>query len=146
MPDFKDFEITTTAKTREITATAFNSTSAVKVIEDLMKKVQASPEPQPGRSYFADYLYPSVRLPQSYLTPAWYRPATMLQLPVIENVIFNPPATIVFWGDDTKTIVKCQPGDTFSRETGLAMAIVKKAYRNKGNFNDVFRKWVPRDE
>lgn len=146
MPDFKDFEITTTTKTREIAATAFSSTSATKVIEDLMKKVQAPPEPQPDRSYFADYLYPSIRLPQSYLTQAWYRPATMLQLPVIENVIFNPPATIVFWGDDTKTIVKCQPGDTFSRETGLAMAIVKKAYHNKGNFNDVFRKWVLRDE
>ena len=65
---------------------------------------------------------------------------------VIENVIFNPPATIVFWGDDSKTVVKCQPNDTFSRETGLAMAIAKKVYGNKGNYNNVFRKWVPKDE
>lgn len=65
---------------------------------------------------------------------------------VIENVIFNDPATIVFWLDGSKTVVKCQPGDTFSKELGLAMAICKKVYGNKGNYNDVFKKWVPQDE
>lgn len=66
--------------------------------------------------------------------------------PQIKNVIFNDPATIVFWRDGTKTIVKCQPGDTFSKELGLAMAICKKVYGNKGNYNDVFKKWVPQHE
>lgn len=66
--------------------------------------------------------------------------------PQIENVIFNDPATIVFWLDGSKTVVKCQPGDTFSKELGLAMAICKKVYGNKGNYNDVFKKWVPQDE
>ena len=28
--------------------------------------------------------------------------------PEIKNVIFNDPATIVFWTDGTKTVVKCQ--------------------------------------
>lgn len=65
---------------------------------------------------------------------------------MIENVIFNDPATIVFWLDGSKTVVKCQPGDTFSKELGLAMAICKKVYGNKGNYNDVFKKWVPQDE
>ena len=60
----------------------------------------------------------------------------------IEKVIFNEPATIVYWQDGTKTVVKCQEGDTFSKETGLAMAIAKKALGNEGNFNDIFRKWV----
>lgn len=60
----------------------------------------------------------------------------------IEKVIFNEPATIVYWQDGTKTVVKCQNGDTFSKETGLAMAIAKKALGNEGNFNDIFRKWV----
>lgn len=65
-------------------------------------------------------------------------------LPEIKDVIFNDPATIVFWEDGTKTIVKCQKGtgDTYSKETGLAMAIAKKAYGNRGNFNDVFNKWL----
>lgn len=65
-------------------------------------------------------------------------------MPEIKDVIFNDPATIVFWSDGSKTIVKCQKqnGDVFSKETGLAMAIAKKAYGNKGNFNDVFAKWL----
>lgn len=64
----------------------------------------------------------------------------------IVNVIFNKPATIVIWGDGTKTVVKCQPGDVYSKETGLALCIAKKALGNKGNFNDVFHKWIPEDE
>ena len=32
-----------------------------------------------------------------------------------------------FWTDGTKTIVKChQPGDTFNKETGIAMAFMKR--------------------
>ena len=60
----------------------------------------------------------------------------------IKNVIFAPPATIVFWNDGTKTVVKCQEGDEFSKEIGLAMAICKKHYGNKGNYNKVFDKWI----
>lgn len=65
-------------------------------------------------------------------------------MPEIKDVIFNDPATIVFWKDGTKTVVKCQKetGDVYSKETGLAMAMAKKAYGNKGNFNNVFTKWL----
>lgn len=61
----------------------------------------------------------------------------------IKKVIFNNPATIVIWSDNTKTVVKCQPGDTYSEELGLAMCISKKYLGNKGNFNEVFKKWLP---
>ena len=64
----------------------------------------------------------------------------------IKTVIFNDPATVVIWKDGTKTVVKCQPGDTYSKETGLALCIAKKFLGNKGNFNDVFKKWIPEDE
>ena len=65
-------------------------------------------------------------------------------VPEIKKVIFNDPATIVMWDDGSKTIVKCQKetGDVYSKETGLAMAIAKKALGNKGNFNEVFSKWL----
>ncbi len=59
-----------------------------------------------------------------------------------KEVIYNDPATIVFWEDGTKTVVKCQPGDTFSKELGLAMALAKKVYGNKGSYNDLFKKWA----
>lgn len=64
----------------------------------------------------------------------------------IEKVIFNRPATIVIWADGTKTVVKCQEGDIFDREKGLAMAISKHAFGNKGDYYDVFKKYVPNQE
>lgn len=48
----------------------------------------------------------------------------------IKKVIFNKPATIVFWDDNTKTVVKASKSDGFSAETGLAMAITKKICNN----------------
>ena len=69
-----------------------------------------------------------------------------LRIPEIKNVIFNDPATIVFWEDGTKTVVKCQDGDEFDPEKGLAMAIVKKAYGNKSNYCNKMKKWLPKEE
>ena len=60
----------------------------------------------------------------------------------IKQVIFNNPATIVIWDDGSKTVVKCQQGDTYSEELGLAMCIAKKYLGNKGNFNEVFKTWI----
>lgn len=64
----------------------------------------------------------------------------------IERVIFSKPATIVFWKDGSKTVVKCQDGDAFSEEMGLAMAICKKVFGNKGNYYNEFKKWLPEEE
>lgn len=64
-------------------------------------------------------------------------------IPAIKKVIFNNPATIVFWNDGTKTTVKCSERDEYSEEVGLAMCISKKALGNKGNFNEVFKKHIP---
>lgn len=61
----------------------------------------------------------------------------------IDRVIFNNPATVVIWKDGTKTVVKCQENDEYSEEIGLAMCIAKKALGNKGNYNEVFKKWIP---
>lgn len=60
---------------------------------------------------------------------------------VIEKVIFNDPATIVIWKDKTKTVVKCE-NEAFDPEKGLAMAIAKKAFGNKGNYFNEFKKWI----
>lgn len=57
-------------------------------------------------------------------------------IPEVKKVIFNDPATIVYWKDGTKTVVKCQHGDNFDSEKGFAMAFLKKCWGNKGNFND----------
>ena len=63
-------------------------------------------------------------------------------LPKIKKVIFNDPATIVLWLDGTKTVVKCQEGDEYSKEKGLALCFAKRALGNKSNFNNEFKRWI----
>lgn len=71
-------------------------------------------------------------------------PSRQKALHRIKNVIFNDPATIVFWNDGAKTVVRCGEDDTFDPEKGLAMAISKYFFDNAGYFNDIFRKWIPK--
>lgn len=66
--------------------------------------------------------------------------------PKIKKVIFNEPATIVLWNDDTKTVVKCSDKDIYNKETGLAMCICKKLYGNDNMFHKVFNEWIPNKE
>lgn len=73
-------------------------------------------------------------------------PTDRNRLPYIKQVIFHDSATIVYWTDGTRTVVKCQDGDVYDPEKGLAMAICKKALGNKGNYCNVFKKWLPEEE
>lgn len=68
---------------------------------------------------------------------------TLAHMLEIEKVIYNDPATIVIWRNGGKTIVKCQPGDIYDPEKGLALCIMKRALGNAGNYNNIFRKWLP---
>lgn len=104
--------------------------------------------------------------PQGYseLTVATIKRTSSARQYGIERVVFNNPATVVFWDDGTKTVVYCQDNvkmvkkivdgkeveiakpqkaETYSEETGLAMAILKKHYGNAGGYNNIFRKYIP---
>ena len=64
---------------------------------------------------------------------------------LIKDVIFNNPATIVYWVDGTKTVVKAH-NEKFDPEKGLAMAICKRflgSNKSGSNFNNIFKKWLP---
>ena len=49
-------------------------------------------------------------------------------IPGIDRILFNDPATIVFWEDGTKTVVKCMTGEKFERYAGFAAAVMKKMF------------------
>ncbi len=66
---------------------------------------------------------------------------TTFYMPKIKKVIFNDPATIIIWSDNTKTVVKVE-NEAFDKEKGLAIAISKKALGNKGNYYEEFKKWI----
>ena len=44
----------------------------------------------------------------------------------IKEVIFNNPATIVFWSDGTKTTSVCDNEDTYDTEKGVLLCVLKK--------------------
>ena len=60
----------------------------------------------------------------------------------IKRVIFNDPATIVFWKDGTKTVAKCCENDTYNKEVGLMACIIKYLTGNNGRWNEIMKRWV----
>lgn len=68
--------------------------------------------------------------------------APVIHAASIKNVIFNPPATVVYWSDGTKTVVKCSTNDKFDTEKGLAMAIAKRCANNSGSYYKEIQKWI----
>lgn len=60
----------------------------------------------------------------------------------IKDVIFAPPATIVYWSDGSKTVVKCSEKDVFDPEKGLAMAVAKRCGGNNGSYYKEIRNWA----
>ena len=90
----------------------------------------------------ADYMYIDEVLGYA---ASHYRSFIRWCVPNIKDVIFNNPATIVIWEDGEKTVVKCQEGDIYDPEKGLAMAITKRALGNKGNYCEELKKWLPED-
>ena len=55
------------------------------------------------------------------------------------KVIYNPPATIAFWADGSKTVVKCDKDDVYDPKYGLALCYMKKALGSSRAFNDALR-------
>jgi hypothetical protein len=64
----------------------------------------------------------------------------------IKRVIFNDPATIVFWKDGSKTVAKCGKNDVFDKEKGLMACIIKHLTGDTGRWNEILKKWVVYDE
>ena len=66
----------------------------------------------------------------------------------IKKVIFNDPATIVFWKDGTKTVVKRQEGAEFDPEKGLAMAVCRHYLCDicgLERYDGVFKRYMPKE-
>lgn len=55
-------------------------------------------------------------------------------IPEVREIRYNGPATIVFWEDNTKTVVKVQPEELcYDPDKAFAMAVCKKLFGNKFN-------------
>lgn len=64
----------------------------------------------------------------------------------INKVQFTDPWTIIFWKNGEVTRMKCQDGDEYSKETGLALGIIKHMFGDTNYFNTIFTKLVPEED
>jgi hypothetical protein len=53
------------------------------------------------------------------------------------RIIYNDPATIVFWDDDTKTVVKRAKGEKFNKYNAFCAALAKKIYENNSQVRKI---------
>lgn len=66
----------------------------------------------------------------------------------IKQVIFNGPATIVYWKDGSKTVVKCQEGAVNDPEKGFAMAVARHYFCDilgMSRYDGIFKKYLPKE-
>lgn len=86
-----------------------------------------------------------VQFEVKYADPTFLKWIFGLKTTDIDRVIFNDPATIVFWKDKTKTVVKCHPEDNFDEEIGFMCCYLKRVLSSKeytkfcGYLNDIWK-------
>lgn len=68
----------------------------------------------------------------------------MIKIPTIKNVLFNDTkrTTTVLFEDGTITMSKTMDGETYDREVGFAMCIMKKMYGNRTRFQKEIKRWT----
>ena len=57
-----------------------------------------------------------------------------------EKIIHNGPATIVFWPDKTKTVVKCSENDIYDSFNAFTAALAKKIYGTTSSVKTMLKK------
>lgn len=63
-------------------------------------------------------------------------------IPEIKNIIFNNPATIVFWEDNTKTVVKCMSGYEYDEYAGFMAAVCKKLFGSSSAVQKIVKQYM----
>ena len=53
----------------------------------------------------------------------------------VKEIIYHDAATIVYWTDGTKTVVKCNENDEYSEYAGFVAAVAKKMYGGANAIN-----------
>ena len=89
-----------------------------------------------------NYAYPMREITNAVLIQAPRRPIANVKIIINEK----KKTTVAIWGDGSKTVVKCQPGDEFDAEKGIAMCFVKRTFNNRGCYNDWMREVISANE
>ena len=63
----------------------------------------------------------------------------------ITKVIYNDPVTIVFWSDGKKNTARCDKADTYNKEVGLMLCVMKRMVGGE-QVSMLFKDWVTEDK
>ena len=95
------------------------------------------PTKSPFDISFVPYNSPSIEIKADLSKDAWAgmlfsrpknRDTESITVPAVKRIVYNDPATIVFWQDGTKTVVKCMDGEPFEKYAGFCAALAKKVF------------------
>ena len=89
---------------------------ATKKLSETAKKIMTDTD-----TYFKDYTYHAYNR---------YIP---------KRIIYNDPATVVFWKDGTKTVVKRAPNEVSNHYTAFCAALAKKIFETNSHVNRVVK-------
>lgn len=60
--------------------------------------------------------------------------------PEVDHIFYDDVATVVFWTDGTKTVVKCPEGTPYDEYTAFCAALAKKIYGNNSKLQREIKK------
>ena len=95
------------------------------------------PTKSPFEISFVPYNSPSIEIKASPINDAWLemmfckpknKNTENITIPAVKRIVYHDPATIVFWQDGTKTVVKCMDGEPFEKYAGFCAALAKKVF------------------
>lgn len=66
--------------------------------------------------------------------------ADILKAISVDHIFYDDVATVVFWKDGTKTVVKCQEGTPYDEYTAFCAALAKKMYGNNSKLQREIKK------
>ena len=76
----------------------------------------------------------------------WFMDEHVFNVSPVKKVVFNDPATVVYWIDGSKTVVKRSEDDEWDPEKGLLLCFMKRMFGNTGRYNDVLKEWMREGE
>ena len=95
------------------------------------------PTKSPFDISFVPYKIPTIEINADISEDAWAemmfgkpknKSVERITIPAIKRIVYHDPATIVFWQDGTKTVVKCMDGEPFEKYAGFCAALAKKVF------------------
>ena len=95
------------------------------------------PTKSPFDIAFVPYKVPTIEIKSDLSNDAWAeimfgkpknKKIENITIPAVKRIVYHDPATIVFWQDGTKTVVKCMDGEPFEKYAGFCAALAKKVF------------------